>query len=70
MNYSVFLSHSAKDFEWAAWVKKEAALVGMQVYLFEHDPKPGTYVAAKVQQAIRMCDAVVVLLTRNSEASP
>ncbi len=70
MNYSVFLSHSGKDSEWAAWVKREAALVGLTVYLFEHDLQPGTYVAAKVQQAIRMCDAMVVLLTRNSEASP
>lgn len=25
MNYSIFLSHSGKDSDWAAWVKQEAA---------------------------------------------
>jgi hypothetical protein len=70
VGYNVFLSHSAQDAEWAKWVHREAALVGIEVYLFEHDLRPGTYVAAKVQQAIRMCDAVTVLLTPQSEAAP
>jgi hypothetical protein len=70
MSYSVFLSHSGKDVQWAGWVKREAAIVGIDVYLFEHDSQPGRYIAEKVQQAIRFCDAVMVLFTRHSEVSP
>jgi hypothetical protein len=70
MSYNVFLSHSSKDAQWAGWVKQEAAVVGIDVYLFEHDPQPGRYIAEKVQQAIRVCDAVMVLLTQHSESSP
>jgi nucleoside 2-deoxyribosyltransferase len=70
MSYSVFLSHSSQNADWAKWVCQEAELVGIDVYLFEHDPRPGTYIAEKVQQAIRGSDAVVVLLTPQSEAAP
>ena len=69
MSYTVFLSHSIKDAAWASWVKSRANDVGIEVYLFEHDPQPGNYIAEKVQQAIRASDAVMVLLTKHSEAS-
>jgi hypothetical protein len=70
MSYNIFLSHSTSDREWASWIKGQATPLGIEVYLFEHDPRPGTYIADKVQQAIRMCDAVIVLLTPHSQASP
>jgi hypothetical protein len=45
MSYKVVLSHSAQDAEWAKWIHRETGLAGIEVYLFEHDPRPGTYVA-------------------------
>ena len=70
MGYRIFVSHSAADAEWAKWVHREAGRVGIEVYLFEHDTRPGTLLSDKIQQAIRLCDALVVLLTPSSEASP
>jgi len=70
MSYKVFLSHSASDGRWAKWIAAQAQLVGIAVYLYEHDPQPGTLIAAKVQQQIRDSDALVVLLTPLGHASP
>ncbi len=70
MAYTIFLSHSAADAVWVKWIKVNAQQVGIEVYLYEHDPQPGRLVADKVQGAIRACDALVVLLTANSQFSP
>src|SRR5438046_868245 len=69
MLYSVFLSHSSKDRVWVQWIGANASTVGVDVYLYEHDPQPGVLVAEKVKQQIRSCDVVVVLLTENSLSS-
>jgi hypothetical protein len=70
VGYRIFLSHTARDANWANWVRQEAARISIEVYMFEHDPQPGRDLAEKVKNAIRMCDAVVVLLTPNSENAP
>jgi len=70
MPYTIFLSHSAADAAWVKWIKANAHQVGIEVYLYEHDPQPGRLVADKVQDAIKACDALVVLLTGNSQFSP
>lgn len=70
MSYRVFLSHNALDVQWANWIAGQAKLVGIEVYLYEHDPQPGVPIAAKVQQEIRSSDALVVLLTPVGQASP
>jgi TIR domain-containing protein len=67
--YKVFLSHSLADAAWVNRIAKDAAGVGIDVYLSEHDQRPGNMLAEKVQEAIRDSDAVVVLLTANSESS-
>ena len=69
MSYKVFLSHNGSDRPWAEWIAKRSTQVGIQVYLFEHDPRPGTLVAAKVQGAIQDSDAVIVLLTHSGTSS-
>jgi len=69
MSYSIFLSHSSSDARWVKLIKDNAQQVGLDVYLYEHDPQPGRLVAEKVQDAIKACDALVVLLTENSEVS-
>ena len=63
MSYKVFLSHSGPDRRWAEWIAGRANQVGIELYLFEHDPRPGVQLAEKIQSAIRDSDALVVLLT-------
>ncbi len=63
MKPRVFLSHSSGDAEAVAVFRDQAAAAGMEVYLAEHDVRPGESLAGKVQQGIRSSDAVVVLLT-------
>jgi len=47
-------------------VKGQLEALGVDVYLAEHDPKPGASVGAKVMQALQGSDAVVVLITSTS----
>jgi nucleoside 2-deoxyribosyltransferase len=70
MVYKVFLSHSSIDTNWVTWIAANAQQVGIEVYLYEHDPQPGRLVAEKIEAAIQSCDALVVLLTGASESSP
>jgi len=63
VSFKVFLSHSGADRPWAEWIARRATQVGIEVYLYEHDPKPGVPIAEKIQGAIQNSDALVVLLT-------
>jgi hypothetical protein len=65
-NLEVFLSHAGTDTEHVALVQRQIEALGISVYLAEHDPKPGTVVADKVEAAIERSQAVVVLITTNS----
>lgn len=65
----VFLSHATADREHVALVQRQIEALGISVYLAEHDPKPGTSIAAKVVDALKRCHAVVVLITTNSANS-
>ena len=70
MAYKVFLSHTTSDSGWVKWIAENANSIGIEVYLFEHDPQPGTALADKVINAIRDSDALIVLLTVNSQHAP
>jgi hypothetical protein len=65
-----FVSHSMLDANEVEKVNEAIGALGVDVYLAEHDPQPGTNVAAKVTAAIRASDAVVVLLTNSAAESP
>jgi hypothetical protein len=69
MAYNIFFSHSGADKRWAAWIAEAAKNGAMAVYLFEHDPRPGTQIAQKIKAAIANSDALVVLLTPRSHTS-
>jgi TIR domain len=62
----VFLSHATADRDHVALVQRQIEALGITVYLAEHDPKPGTSIAAKVERALERCHVVVVLITTNS----
>ena len=70
MAYNIFLSHSGTDQRWVQWIADNARSIDINVYMYEHDIQPGTSIATKVQSAIENCQALVVLLTPNSEYSP
>jgi hypothetical protein len=65
-----FLSHSMQDVPEVDKIREAVAALGVEVYLAENDPKPGVNLAAKVTDAIKASDAVVVLLTETAAASP
>ncbi len=51
------------------YIADRARAVGVEAYLYEHDPQPGRSIAEKVKDAIASADALVVLLTRNGRRS-
>ncbi len=70
MAYKIFISHSGADRQWVEQIDVIAKNSGIVAYLYEHDPQPGKYIAEKVKQAIQNSDALVVLLTYNSQFTP
>jgi hypothetical protein len=69
MAYRIFFSHSEADRPWVAWLAGQAGAIGIKAYLYENDPQPGVYISEKVKAQIGACDALVVLLTVNSQYS-
>ena len=63
---SIFLSHSMSDGRNVSVVQRQIEALGVDVYLAEHDPQPGTSIAARVECALRESDAAVFLITTNS----
>ena len=70
MAYRVFFSHSGKDGAWTKYIAERAKALGVEAYLYEHDPQPGQLIAGKVKQAIARADALVVMLTKDGQGSP
>lgn len=66
----VFFSHSTLDLPTVRAIKDEAAGAGVEVYVHEDHPEPGTNLTEKLAQAIATSDAVLVLLTANAVPSP
>ena len=69
ISYRVFVSHSAADRAAVSHIMMACHGVGVEPYIFEHDQRPGQSVAEKIQRQIIECDAVVVLLTKESADS-
>jgi hypothetical protein len=68
MTYRVFVSHASKDRAWLEWIKGRAG-PGVELWLAEHDPQPGTNLPTKVQRVDRS-QAVMVFITEAAQASP
>ena len=62
----VFLSHATADREPVHFMRRQIEALGIDAYLAEHDSRPGTSIAAKVDEALRHSHAVVVLITTTS----
>jgi hypothetical protein len=50
-------------------LQTHVAGVGIEIYLAEHDVRPGKELSSKVQQQIEACNAVIVLLTASGADS-
>lgn len=59
----VFLSHATQDTSQVDLVRRQIEALGVDVYLAEHDPQPGTSIAAKIEAALRASHILVVLIT-------
>ena len=66
---SVFISHSSSDYEVITKVKETLEVQGFYVYLAEEDVRAGTYLPAKIEEAIRRCDVVLAILTSKASKS-
>jgi hypothetical protein len=65
-SFSVFISHSMKDADHVEQVRRQLDALGIQAWLAEFDPRPGTSVLEKIESMLPKCDAVVFLITTNS----
>lgn len=70
MPISVFLSHSAADVDLIRKVENHARTLDVLTYAYEDDQQGGQSVATKLQERIRTSDAVILLLTHNSQHRP
>jgi hypothetical protein len=65
----VFVCHATRDVRQVEMVRSQAEALGISVYLAEHDVQPGFVLAEKIDEAIRRCQAVIVLITTASVTS-
>jgi len=65
----VFISHSSKDKNFAKWLAVDLANTGHKPWLDEWDIKVGESIPKRINEGIRDCDFVVVILTDNSVRS-
>jgi nucleoside 2-deoxyribosyltransferase len=68
MTFTVFVSHSSADREVLEAIKGQCG-PGVELWLAEHDPKPGVRVSEKVHAAIDRSDAVIAFITPAGHSS-
>jgi TIR domain len=69
MAFRVFLSHSYSDKAAVGAIHDQLATSGIEVWVSEQHPEPGSQVSSKILDAIRQTDVLVVLLTEASSVS-
>lgn len=67
--FRAFLSHSSGDAALVNALRKNVAGLGIEIYLAEHDVRPGIELSTKIQREIEKSDAVIVLLTHSGADS-
>src|SRR5207237_2217780 len=71
MTFSVFVSHSVadEDLPYLKELENRSRAIGIELYLAERSPQPGTRLSEKVRTNIARTDLVLALLTRQGVAS-
>lgn len=70
MPYTLFLSHNASDSKIVQEIKARCEATGVSVYTYEDDVRAGSNIVEKLTTAIRKCDGLVAILTRNGATRP
>ena len=68
--YQVFISRSSKDSPWARRLAKELSDRGIQVWLDEASPEPGSSSRRDIEKALRDSDTIVALIDEENVKSP
>jgi hypothetical protein len=68
--YQVFISRSSKDSPWAKRLAKGLAERGVQVWLDESSPEPGSSSRRDIEKALRDSDTIVALIDEENVKSP
>ena len=63
---SIFCSHSSKDADQVASLKRSLEAIGHTMYRYEDDPNPGEPIMGKIQREIEKADIVLAYFTQNS----
>ncbi len=67
---SIFISHSSSDLDEALEIREQLIGRGFQIWMAAEDIQPGVNFAEEITKSIHQSDAVVVLLSPESIASP
>lgn len=65
----VFISYSTVDLAYATTVKALLETVGFDVFLAEYTLPPGVPIDARIVQAIRQADVLLLIWSKNAHAS-
>jgi hypothetical protein len=63
---SIFCSHSSKDADQVASLKRSLEAIGHTMYRYEDDAHPGGPIMGKIQREIEKADIVLAYFTQNS----
>lgn len=67
---NIFISHASSDLETALQIKQNLKELGFNIWMAAEDIKPGVNFAEEITKSLQEADAVVVLLSPDSVASP
>ena len=69
MAYQLFVSHSFRDQSLLEALRSSFKQPGIDLYVAESDPRYGSPLSEKIEQAINSSDALLVILTRDGSNS-
>lgn len=64
--YSCFISYSSKDEEFAKWVHNDLQAAGVRCWFAPHDIQAGKKIHHQIDEAIRVYDKLLLILSPNS----
>ena len=69
MAFTVFISHSIRDFDTVRLLEHCLGQNGIGVYIFERDSQPGALITKKIDEAMDKSDCVIALMTTDGLSS-
>jgi hypothetical protein len=69
MAFKVFISHSTSDLDPVYQFKHWLEMNGIQTYVAELYPQPGTQLPAKIENGINWSDCLIAIMTKDGDRS-